>query len=392
MKIGLFGGSFNPVHRHHVRIAESARDVCGLDEVWFVPVHQPVHKEGFDLLPYEARRSMVETAIRGLPGLRICDVERDLGGLSYTIRTVRALRERHAGCDFMLVIGADSLRDLPGWMSAEELVREIGFAVVVRPGIAADLSLPNARSGWVPLEPDPASSRSVRNEIARGRLRRLPVSPAVMAQIVERGYYGCWTGPYGIWHDIIAARAAALPAGLRTHVESVARLAAEYACEFGLDARLGLLAGLAHDLYRGAGPSEIYAMVERAGIRLGTFEKKIPMLAHGAAAAAFLESLTPPPPPALCRAVRWHTFPKPAHAPLTRALIMADALDPSRGELERDRIRSSDLPIECRWRNVVALKRVCADRAERGRSDTEPGPAAVRTTGVFTAGSAWNRE
>jgi len=175
-------------------------------------------------------------------------------------------------------------------------------------------------------------------------------------------------------------------------VESVARLAAEYACEFGLDARLGLLAGLAHDLFRGAGPSEIHAMVERAGIRLGTLEKKIPMLAHGAAAAAFLESFTPPPPPALCRAVRWHTFPRPAHAPLTRALIMADALDPSRGELERDRIRSSDLPIECRWKNVVALKRVCADRAERDRRDTEPGPAAVRTAGVFAAGSAWNPE
>ncbi|HQG30229.1 MAG TPA: nicotinate (nicotinamide) nucleotide adenylyltransferase, partial [Candidatus Ozemobacteraceae bacterium] len=294
MKIGLFGGSFNPVHRHHVRIAEAARDACGLDEVWFVPVHRPVHKEDRDLLPYEARRSLVETAIRGRHGLRICDVERDLGGLSYTIRTVRALRERHAGYEFMLVIGADSLRDLPGWKSAEELVGEIGLAVVVRPGVGADLPLPNGRSGWVPLDPDPASSRSVRNEIARGRLTRLPVPPAVMAQIVERGYYGCWNGPHGIWHDIISARAAALPAGLRTHVESVARLAAEYACEFGLDARLGLLAGLAHDLFRGAGPSEIYATVERGGIRLGALEKKVPMLAHGAAAAAFLETLDPP--------------------------------------------------------------------------------------------------
>lgn len=326
---------------------------------------------------------MVETAIRGLAGLRICDVERDLGGLSYTIRTVRALRERHAGCEFMLVIGADSLRDLPGWMSARELVSEIGLAVVVRPGIEADLQLPNSRSGWVPLEPDPASSRFVRSEIARGRLTRLPVPPAVMAQIAERGYYDCWNGSHGIWHDIISARVAALPAGLRTHVESVARLAAEYACEFGLDARLGLLAGLAHDLFRGAGPSEIYAMVERAGIRLGGLEKKVPMLAHGAAAAAFLATIDPPPPAALCRAVRWHTFPRPAHAPLTRALIMADALDPSRGEPERDRIRSSDLSVEHRWKSVVALKRVCADRAERRGNAVEP---------ALAEGCAWSRE
>lgn len=392
MKIGLFGGSFNPVHRHHVKIAEAARDTCGLDEVWFIPVHQPVHKEGHDLLPYEARRSMLEAAIRGLAGLRICDIERELGGPSYTIRTVRTLRERHAGCNFMLVIGADSLRDLPGWMSSDELVREIGFAVVVRPGIGDDLPLPNARSAWVPLDADSASSRTVRNDIGRGRLKGLPIHPAVMAQIVERGHYGCWNDPYKIWLDVLLPRTAALPAGLRTHVESVARLAAEYACEFGLDARLGLLAGLAHDLFRGAGPAEIFAMVERAGTRLGTLEKRIPMLAHGAAAAAFLETLDPSPPPALIRAVRWHTFPKPAHAPLTRALIMADALDPSRAEPERDRIRGANLPIECRWRNVVALKRVCADRAEHGRKDPEPGPAVVRPAGGFTEERAWSRE
>ncbi|MBP7632682.1 nicotinate (nicotinamide) nucleotide adenylyltransferase [Candidatus Ozemobacteraceae bacterium] len=392
MKIGLFGGSFNPVHRHHVRIAEAARDACGLDEVWFIPVHQPVHKDRHDLLSYDARRSLVETAIRDLPGLRICDVERDLGGLSYTIRTVRALRDRHPANDFMLVIGADSLFDLPGWMSAEELVREIGFAVVVRPGIDADLSLPNSRSGWVPLEPDPVSSKTVRNEIARGRLRHLPVPPAVMAQIVERGYYDCWGGFFKIWHDIISARVSTLPAGLRTHVESVARLAAAYACEFGLDARLGLLGGLAHDLFRGAGAAEIYGMVDRARIRLGTLEKKVPMLAHGAAAAAFLATLEPSPPAELCRAVRWHTFPRPAHAPLTRVLIMADALDPSRGEPERDRIRNSNLSIEQRWKSVVALKRECAGRADRDKSVAQPVPASAQPSDTLAAGCAWERK
>lgn len=388
MKIGLFGGSFNPVHRQHVKIAEAVCDACGLDEVWFIPVHQPVHKGCHELLCYEDRRSLLETAIRGLPGLRICDIEREMGGPSYTIRTVRSLREKYKDCDFMLVIGADSLRDLPDWMSSRELVGEIGFAVVVRPGITRELSLPNGASRWVLLDADNASSTAIRAAIGRGRLKNLPVQPAVMAQIVERGLYDCWNGPYKIWHDILDGRVAGLPPGLRTHVESVARLAAEFACELGLDARLGLLAGLAHDLFRGAAPSEIFDMVDRGGLRLSSVERKVPMLAHGAAASAFLGTLDPAPPPCLRRAVRWHTFAKTAHAPLTRALIMADALDPSRAEPERDRIREARLPVDFRWRSVVALKRVCADRAERDRCREE----RERPVAGFAADCAWGRE
>lgn len=392
MKIGLFGGSFNPVHRHHVKIAETVRDACGLDEVWFIPVHQPVHKGCDELLPYEARRSLLETVIRGRPGLRICDVEREMGGPSFTIRTVRRLREKYSDCDYMLVIGADSLRDLPGWMSSEELVREVGFAVVVRPGISDNLTLPNETSRWVPLEPDSASSTSIRAAIGRGRLKQLPLAPSVTAQIVDCGYYGCWAGSYKIWNTILRARVAGLPAGLRTHIESVARLAAEYACEFGLDARLGLLAGLAHDLFRGAAMPEIFEWIERAGIRLSSIEKRIPMLSHGAAASAFLGTLDPPPPPSLRRAVRWHTFPKPSHAPLTRALIMADALDPSRADPERDRIRDARLPIECRWRSVVALKRRCAERAGTGRCRAEGERPDEQPVSLIAMGCPGSRE
>ncbi|HNW34491.1 MAG TPA: nicotinate (nicotinamide) nucleotide adenylyltransferase [Candidatus Ozemobacteraceae bacterium] len=367
MKIGLFGGSFNPVHRHHVKIAEAVRDVCGLDEVWFVPVHQPVHKLCLELLPYQDRRVMLETAIRRLPGLRICDIERDIGGPSYTIRTVRRLRETFPENEFLLIIGADSLRDLPGWKAYEDLVRETRFAVVVRPGIGDQQPLPNPRSIWVPLEADPASSSGIRAAISRGRMKGLPVQPGVMALIVEAGHYGCWSGPFSFWREELQKQVSNLVPGLRGHIESVAKLAAEYACELGLDARLGLLAGLAHDLYRAADPAKIRAMTGEAGIRLSSVERSIPMLAHGAAAAAYLSTLDPVPPLCLRRAVRWHTFPRQAHAPLTRALIMADALDPSRAEPERNRLRESDEPVEMRWKKVISLKRVCADRAENGR-------------------------
>ncbi|HOY68895.1 MAG TPA: nicotinate (nicotinamide) nucleotide adenylyltransferase [Candidatus Ozemobacteraceae bacterium] len=373
MKIGLFGGSFNPVHRHHVRIAEAVRETCGLDEVWLVPVHQPVHKHCGELLRYEDRRAMLETAIRDIDGLRICDAERELGGPSYTIRTLQHLRERFPEHEFLLVIGADSLRDLPGWKSADRLMVEAGFAVVVRPGIENTLELPNDRSVWVPIEPDRASSTAIRESIRRGRLKRLPVPSRVMAMIVEAGHYGCWQGRHLLWRDALMERCAAIQAGLRGHIESVARLAAEYAFDLGQDPRLGYLAGLAHDLYRADPPDQILAAARGYRMRLRMIERNAPMLAHGAAAAGYLATLRPLPPLALRRAVRWHTFPKQDHAPLTRALVMADALDPSRVDPQRNRLRRERLAAEARWEKVVSLKRSCAGCAERRSNEAAPG-------------------
>lgn len=384
MKIGLFGGSFNPVHRHHVRIAEAVRETCCLDEVWLIPVHQPVHKHCEGFLPYEDRRAMLEAAIRDIDGLRICDAERELGGPSYTIRTLQHLRERFPEHEFLLVIGADSLRDLPGWKSAARLMAETGFAVVVRPGIEITLELPNDRSVWVPLEPDRTSSSAIREAIRHGRMKRLPMPSRVMAMIVEAGHYGCWQGRHRIWRDALLERCASIHAGLRGHIESVARLAAEYAFDLGQDPRLGYLAGLAHDLYRADPPEQILAAAQGFHMRLNPVERDVPMLAHGAAAAGYLATLTPLPPLALRRAVRWHTFPKHDHAPLTKALVMADALDPSRVDPERNRLRQEQLATEARWKQVVSLKRACAGRADRRGED--PSSATARAVGQLAGG------
>lgn len=374
MKIGLFGGSFNPIHRQHLAIAEAAREQAGLDEVWLLPVFLPVHKDDAALLPYPQRRALVEAAIAGRPGLRVSDLERDLGGPSFTSRLVRHCRQTWPHHIFHLIIGADSLQDLPGWHEAETLVRDLPFLVVARPGIASRLPLPNVASRWLAVDPDPVSARAIREALRRGRCRGLPVAPAAMALIVEHDWYGCLGPAYRAWFAAVRARIARHARPMQDHLEGVARQTAIYAAALGLDPRQGYLAGLAHDLFRLASPAVLARWGKQAPGRPSALERQIPMLAHGRAAAGFLRHLRPAVPAAVVEAVRRHTFPRLRMAPLTRALVMGDALEPGRGKPEWDAIRDGPQSLAEKFRLVVARKRENA-RRRSGQPATVVRPA-----------------
>lgn len=377
MKVGLFGGSFNPVHLQHLAIGEQVLAQAGLDEVWLVPVYQPVHKPGPALLPFDRRWELLEAAVAGHPGLRLCDLERRLGGPSYTIRLVRQLRKRFPDDEFHLVIGSDSLRDLPTWKDADVLMREVPFVVVARPGVAEDLPLPGPGSRWVRMEPHPASSTAIRAALHQGRCRGLPVPPATLARIVAGDLYECQGPVYRGWITTVREREAALPPSFRAHLEGVARLTAEYAAALGLDPRAGYLAGLAHDLFRLAEATEVARWSRRAPGTPSPLETTIPMLAHGRAAAGFLGSLRPAVPREVVAAVRVHTFPRLRMAPLARALVLGDALDPGRGKPEWDAIRQAHWSLAEKFRQVVARKRDKARRRQDGRRSSALPPATA---------------
>jgi nicotinate-nucleotide adenylyltransferase len=134
-KIGLLGGSFNPIHMGHLVLAEEARECLGLDRVLFVPNRQPPHKPMTEMASAEDRLRMVEAAIDGNPAFRACDIELRREGPSYSIDTVRELLDRSEGTwDIHFLIGADSLAELPTWYDVAELARLCRFVVFRRPG------------------------------------------------------------------------------------------------------------------------------------------------------------------------------------------------------------------------------------------------------------------
>lgn len=134
-KLGLLGGSFNPIHNGHLAVASEVRDRLGLDRVLFIPAGDPPHKRNGSLASATDRYEMVRLAIAGTPSFDLSDIEIKRTGKSYSIDTVRAL-ERQFGLstDLYFLIGLDAFLDVHNWKAPLELLRACRFVVVPRPG------------------------------------------------------------------------------------------------------------------------------------------------------------------------------------------------------------------------------------------------------------------
>lgn len=128
------GGSFNPVHNAHLRIADEAQAACLLDRVVFIPAADPPHKPLAGNVSFEHRSTMVSMAIAGHPGFEMSTVEAERGGKSYSVDTIRTFRELYPGDDLFFIIGGDSFLELGSWHRYAEIFRLCNLIVVERPG------------------------------------------------------------------------------------------------------------------------------------------------------------------------------------------------------------------------------------------------------------------
>ena len=217
-RIGLYGGSFNPVHYGHLRAAEEVRERAALDEVWLMPARCPPHKDAAASAPAADRLRMLELALAGGSGLRVEPSELERDGPSYTIDTLALLMDRHPDCRFALVLGLDAFRDLHTWHRFEELPGQCDLIVtsrppeVVAPGPDAlrdatesiavreafwylsDIRSFRHRSGnrldFVPVTAIDISASAVRAAVAAGRSIRFLTPDAVVAYVQAHGLYG----------------------------------------------------------------------------------------------------------------------------------------------------------------------------------------------------------
>lgn len=134
MKIGLFGGTFDPIHWGHLRSAEEAREAFGLDRVLFIPAAEPPHKREEVATPARDRANMVRLAIARHPRFGLSDVEIARGGRSYTIDTLRHFRSRRPRHAYYFIIGLDAFWEIGSWKEYEQLFSFCHFIVTSRPG------------------------------------------------------------------------------------------------------------------------------------------------------------------------------------------------------------------------------------------------------------------
>ena len=187
MRIGLYGGTFDPIHLGHLCAAEAAREGLALDRVVFVPAHVPPHRGG--VAPALDRYAMVCLATAGSAAFIPSDAELRRDGPSYTVDTVNALTQAHPDDSFVLIVGSDTYPEMATWRDPEGIFSRCGVAVVGRAG---------AETFGAPLRPGvlrvsgpglDVSSTAIRQRLREGKSARFLVPESVLDYIAKRGLY-----------------------------------------------------------------------------------------------------------------------------------------------------------------------------------------------------------
>jgi nicotinate-nucleotide adenylyltransferase len=212
-RLAVYGGTFDPFHNGHLRMAIEVREGLGLPVLFLVPSARPPHKPHPPVTPAEHRLAMARAAVAGVGGIEVLDLELRREGPSWSLPTVLEIREAHPGADVLFVIGADAFAEIATWHRHEELLSACDFLLLPRPGTAREAAfppgvllepeedrcyslpgrsyrLPGGRRVLCPVLPVlDISSRAIREKVRRGRSVRGLVAPEVERYILEHGLY-----------------------------------------------------------------------------------------------------------------------------------------------------------------------------------------------------------
>ena len=191
MRIGIYGGTFDPIHQGHLILAEACREACQLDRVWFMVTGAPPHKPR-GRTDANHRLEMTRLAIAGNPHFEVSDRETRTPGPHYSVETLAAIHQDHPADDLFFMIGGDSLIDLPQWREPGRILALATLIVANRPGFeppALDPGIDARPILHVPIPPIGISSSDLRRRLGEGRSIRYQVPRAVEAYIDAHKLY-----------------------------------------------------------------------------------------------------------------------------------------------------------------------------------------------------------
>ena len=193
LRLGVFGGSFNPVHLGHLLAADDVRRQLQLDRVLLVPACRPPHKRG-PLAPYRHRLEMTRLAITGRPRLELCRIEEERSGPSFTVDTLAQLRSLYPGAALYLIVGADQYGEVSSWRQPELLTRLARVVVMSRPGAARPAPFPGHdrhRVLFRDVIPVAIAAAAIRARLAKGRSVRYMLPLKVGEYAKRHRLYRC---------------------------------------------------------------------------------------------------------------------------------------------------------------------------------------------------------
>ena len=337
MKLGILGGSFNPVHLGHLFLADKALVTLKLDTVVLIPAYRSPFKlqaEGMES-GADDRLAMLTAAVCGDGRLAVDDCEIRREGVSYTVDTLEDIIARYMPSGKpSLIIGDDLAGDFPKWYKSEKILK-LADIVIARRLVSAAEDYPFTHK-IIDNEVMDISSQAVRQKIKEGGGWRSLVPAGVRAVIEDRQLYGYVRSPLSedcTCENILRIEAAARRA-LSTerflHSRNTALLAQELCRRFGLDPMAGYLAGIAHDLAKQIDVKQMVKLAESDGMEITEIEKGKLNLLHGRAAAVLLKERFCINNKDVLEAVAVHTSGSENMGPLAKVIYIADKTESSR--------------------------------------------------------------
>jgi len=343
-KIGLYGGTFNPVHIGHTKAAELANERLGLTKLIFIPAAKPPHKElTDDSAPAEMRLEMLRLATEEMENSEVSDIEIIRGGISYTADTVKALKALYPGAEFWLLLGNDMLCSFESWKSFDWLCKNVSICALSRLNDKSDMELCARRLNQkYGVKTVFAQNNAI--EISSSELREMLMQRGgreyldgdVYAFIIKNRLYGAQ--PDFSW---LREKAIEMLSVKRVpHVLGCEQEAVKLAARWGADEDAARSAAILHDITKKLDLKEQLILCEKYAIMTDTAESKEVKLLHSKTGAAVAEKIFGMPEE-VCDAIKWHTTGRPGMSLLEKIIYMADYIEPGRDFPGVDVLRES---------------------------------------------------
>ena len=336
-RVGLLGGSFNPIHYGHLHLARAALDSGYVDRVLFLPSGNPPHKHD-GLADKQFRYEMVELALTDETGMEVSREEIDRPGVIYTVDTLRRLHAQMPQSELIYLIGADTLRLLDTWRRIDEVIGVCGFLVMLRPGeddaeaarYAQVWRSRGARIDFLAAGKMEISSTQIRAAAASGEPLTDEVPLLVEGYIRSHGLYGSDQGDgHSMKRDkMLYKLRKTLDAQRFEHTLGVEETARKMAIMFGVSEEKASLAGLLHDCAKCMTLSQMVKAARH--LPLDPVMKESKALMHSVAGMCIAQTVYGVTDPEVLGAIRWHTTGRAGMTRLEKIIYLADMIEPHR--------------------------------------------------------------
>ncbi len=339
LKIGIMGGTFNPVHNGHIAAAKAARDQFLLDKVLFITGGNPPHKKKQPVLDAAARHKMVKLAIDGENKFEACDYEIEKKTFSYTFETLQYLKRQYKDAQLYFIVGADSFHNITDWYKPRTIMELCTILVYEREGYDRQADLERIKKEYfcnvefIESVRIDISSSEIRQAIADGKDASEFMPEAVNAFIMRNGLYK--VNELSIRQKLKKN----LNSDRYKHSVGVCTTAVALAKHYGVDEKSAYLAGLLHDCAKNLSDEDMLKKCEDYDVELDEFEKEHPFLIHAKAGERVAAIEYGIRDDEVLDAIKWHTLGYVGMGMLTKIIYVADMIEPERRYPDIDILR-----------------------------------------------------